>query len=79
MKKNKNIIQKYCIFILKYYICPIKQSQLKQPTMKATLKINGQLIEAKKFSTLKAANNFKCKSQNREILFSKSGQYYVNI
>lgn len=53
--------------------------QLKQTDYERTLKINGQLIEAKKFKPLKAANTFKGKSQNREILFSKSGQYFVNI
>ena len=47
--------------------------------MKATLNINGQLIEAMKFKTLKAANNFKSKLQGRDIIFCKASQYYVNI
>lgn len=47
--------------------------------MKATLNINGQLIEAKRFSTLKAATNFMNKVEGRLIVFSKAHQYFVSI
>lgn len=48
--------------------------------MKNTIvNINGKAIKTKKFTTLKAANNFMNKLEGRTIVFFKSHQYYVSI
>jgi hypothetical protein len=47
--------------------------------MKKTLNINGELIETRKFKTLNAANNFIKKGENREVIFFRAHEYYVNI
>jgi len=47
--------------------------------MKKTLNINGQLIETKRFKTLKAAENFMSKVIGRTIVFFRSSEYYVSI
>lgn len=47
--------------------------------MKKTLRINGQIIETKMFRTRQAAQNFMDKDQNRQLVFFRSGEYYVSI
>ena len=52
----------------------------KQRDMKTvTMNIKGQTIETKKFKTLKAANNFIKKANNREVVYFRAHEYYVNI
>ena len=44
-----------------------------------TMNIKGQTIETKKFKTFKAANNFIKKANNRELVYFRAHEYYVNI
>ncbi len=44
-----------------------------------TMNIKGNKIETKKFKTLKAANNFIKKANNREVVYFRAHEYYVNI
>lgn len=43
------------------------------------LVIDGQIIEAKRFTTLSAAQNFISKKDGRKVVFFKAYEYYVNI
>ena len=47
--------------------------------MKKMIQINGQVIEAKVFKTMKAATNFINKKEGREIVYLRSREIYVNI
>ena len=47
--------------------------------MKKLFKINGEIIETKMFKTLKAAENFISKKENRQMLYFRSYEYYVTI
>lgn len=47
--------------------------------MKKILNINGKLKETKMFKTRSAADNFKNKKQRREMLYFRSGEYYISI
>jgi len=47
--------------------------------MKKLIQINGQLIEARKFATKKAADNYMTKKQNRKLLYFSSHTYIVSI
>ena len=44
-----------------------------------TMNIKGQTIETKQFKTLKAANNFIKKGENREVVYFRAHEYFVNI
>ena len=47
--------------------------------MKKLFKINGEIIETKMIKTLKAAENFISKKENREMVFFRSHEYFVTI
>ena len=54
------------------------QYNLKTNKMKKTLKIDGQLIEAKMFRTLIAATNYINKNGG-EMVYFRAHEYYVSI
>ncbi len=47
--------------------------------MKTKIEINGNVHDAMKFKTLKAANNFIAKSEGRIMLFYRAHEYYTSI
>ena len=65
--------------IIRVYIFVYINSQLAKTAMKVTLKINDQLIPAKKFATRTAAYNYIAKKEGRKMLHYQSHAYFVSI